>query len=238
MIQFQTHSHQVNPPARQDPVPVVFVVDHDASVREEIELLIQSAGWRTVAFECARKFLACHRPPAPSCVVLDVSLPDIDGLELQQRIAADGDGLPVVFLTAHEDVTTTVRAMKAGAVDFLTKPLRADELLPAIASAIERCRTGQLERAERRELQERYSTLTRREREVMALVAAGMLNKVAGAQLGISEITVKAHRGRTMQKMKAPSLAGLVRMAELLRISRPIGGVARDLCMGHACVSD
>lgn len=212
MIQVQSHSYQVTPSLRQHPAPVVFVVDNDASVREAIGLLIESTGWRTEGFECGQSFLECPRSPAPSCVVLDDSLPDIDGLDLQQRIAAEGDDMPVVFLTTHGDVMGTVRAMKAGAVDVLTKPFQPDALLSAITDAIERSRAGQCERAERRELEKRYAALTPREREVLRLVAAGMLNKIVGGRLGISEITVKAHRGRMMQKMKARSLAELVQM--------------------------
>ncbi len=204
-------------PADSRTTPIVFVVDDDVSVRESLELLIQSAGWRPETFESAAAFLARPRTDVPSCLVLDVSLPDLDGLELQQRLASDRLGLPIIFITGHGDVPMTVRAMKAGAVEFLTKPFSDDVLLSAIAGAIERSAAALGREAELREIRERYESLSPREREVMALVVSGMLNKQVGGELHISEITVKAHRGQVMRKMKADSLADLVTMAARLR---------------------
>jgi FixJ family two-component response regulator len=201
------------------PTPIVFVVDDDVSVRESLELLIQSAGWRPETFASAREFLAHPRDLAPSCLVLDVSLPDLNGLDLQQRIAPDRIDMPIIFITGYGDVPMTVRAMKAGAVEFLTKPFGDDVLLNAIRNAIERSQTALGHEAEMRTLRDCYESLSRREREVMALVVSGLLNKQVGGELGISEITVKAHRGKVMRKMKADSLADLVTMAARLRPS-------------------
>jgi FixJ family two-component response regulator len=201
------------------PTPIVFVVDDDVSVRESLELLIHTAGWQPETFGAAREFLARPRPLVPSCLVLDVSLPDLNGLELQTRIGADRSDLPIIFITGHGDVPMTVRAMKGGAVEFLTKPFGSDELLSAIRSAIERSRAALGSEAELRALRECYASLSRREREVMALVVSGLLNKQVGGELGISEITVKAHRGKVMRKMKAGSLADLVTMAARLRLA-------------------
>jgi FixJ family two-component response regulator len=199
--------------------PIVFVVDDDASVRESLALLIDSAGWQSETFASAEEFLISPRVHAPSCLVLDVTLPDLDGLELQKRIAVDRADMPIVFISGYGDVPTTVRAMKAGAVEFLTKPLRGDVMLAAIENAIE-CSHAALEHeSEMRVLRDRYLSLTRREREVMALVVSGLLNKQVGAELDISEITVKAHRGNVMRKMKARSLADLVKMSA--RLSEP-----------------
>ena len=192
--------------------PIVFVVDDDISVRESLELLIRSAGWRVKTFTSATDFLAHPRTNVPCCLVLDVSLPDLNGLELQQRLD-DRRELPIVFITGHGDIPTSVRAMKAGATEFLTKPFKDDVLLNAIRSAIKRS-TGALDReTELQALPESYAALSRREREVMALVVSGRLNKQVGGELGISEITVKAHRGKVMRKMKAGSVADLVKMA-------------------------
>jgi len=195
------------------PTPVVFVVDDDISVRESLELLIESAGWRVELFASARDFLAHPRANVPCCLVLDVSLPDLNGLELQQRIAADRVELPIVFITGHGDIPMSVRAMKAGATEFLTKPFKDDALLDAIRNAIWRSTAALSRELELKTLRESYAALSRREREVMALVVSGKLNKQVGGELGISEITVKAHRGKVMRKMKAGSVADLVKMA-------------------------
>jgi FixJ family two-component response regulator len=192
--------------------PTVFVVDDDVSVRTSLELLIDSAGWQPATFPSAQDFLHHPRPVSPSCLVLDVSLPDLNGLELQQRVAPDRVYMPVIFISGYGDVPMTVRAMKAGAVEFLTKPFKDDVLLDAIRGAIERSRTALREESETQELRSRFATLTSREHEVMSLVVSGLLNKQVGGELGISEITVKAHRGQVMRKMKADSLPDLVRM--------------------------
>jgi len=196
--------------------PIVFVVDDDVSVRESLELLVRDAGWQPETFPSASAFLA--RPPVdiPNCLVLDVSLPDLNGLELQERIAGDRVDMPIIFITGYGDVPMTVKAMKAGAVEFLTKPFNDDALLTAISGALERSRATLGQEAELREVRDRYESLSPREREVMALVVSGLLNKQIGGELHISEITVKAHRGQVMRKMKADSLADLVRMAARL----------------------
>ena len=193
----------------------VHVVDDDISVRESLELLIQNAGWRPILFESAQKFLAYPRATGPSCLVLDVSLPGLNGLELQKQLA-DRTDMPIIFITGYGDVPTSVRAMKAGAVEFLTKPIKNDELLEAIGGAIERSRAALRHEAEIQVLRGCHASLTPREREVMALVVSGLLNKQVGGELGISEITVKAHRGQVMRKMKADSLPDLVTMAARL----------------------
>ncbi len=192
---------------------IVFVVDDDISVRESLELLIQSEGWQPETFSSAQDFLVRSRTPVPSCLVLDISMPDLNGLELQKRVAAEHPDVPIIFITGHGDVPITVQAMKAGAVEFLTKPFKDDVLLSAVRQALERSRVALGQQAEIKELRDRYSSLSAREREVMALVVSGLLNKQVGGELGISEITVKAHRGKVMQKMKADSLPDLVKMA-------------------------
>jgi FixJ family two-component response regulator len=199
--------------------PIVFVVDDDVSVRESLEALIRCAGWQPEVFASPLEFLARPRAPVPSCLVLDVSLPGLNGLELQKRVAADRIDMPIIFITGFGDVPMTVRAMKAGAHEFLTKPFSDDVLLNAIRHAIECSSTALSREAEMRELRDCYSSLTARERQVMALVVSGLLNKQVGGELGISEITVKAHRGRVMQKMKAASLPDLVKIAARLRLS-------------------
>ncbi len=192
---------------------IVFIVDDDISVRESLELLIRSAGWQPEPFSSAQRFLSHPRPPVPSCLLLDISMPGLNGLELQKRVAVEHPDVPIIFITGHGDVPKTVQAMKAGAVEFLTKPFNDDVLLGAIRQALERSRVASGQQAEIKELRSRYSCLSPREREVMALVVAGRLNKQVGGELGISEITVKAHRGKVMQKMKADSLPHLVNMA-------------------------
>lgn len=196
--------------------PIVFVVDDDVSVRESLELLIRCAGWQPETFASAQEFLARPRVLAPSCLVLDVCLQGLNGLDLQKRIAADRIDMPIIFITGYGDVPMTVQAMKAGAVEFLTKPFSDDVLLSAIGHAIERSHTALGHEAEMQALQDCYASLSRREREVMALVVSGLLNKQVGGELGISEITVKAHRGQVMRKMKARSLADLVNRAARL----------------------
>ncbi len=198
---------------------IVFVVDDDISVRESLELLIQSEGWQPETFSSAQDFLVRSLTPVPSCLLLDISMPGLNGLELQKRVAAERPGVPIIFITGHGDVPKTVQAMKAGAVEFLTKPLNDDVLLGAVRQALERSRVALGQQAEIMELRDRYSFLSSREREVMALVVSGLLNKQVGGELGISEITVKAHRGKVMQKMKAHSLPDLVKMAGKLGLA-------------------
>jgi len=197
----------------------VFVVDDDISVRESLELLIRSEGWEPETFKSAQEFLVRPRALVPSCLVLDVSLPGLNGLDLQKRIAPDRIDSPIIFITGYGDVPMPVQAMKAGAVEFLTKPFGDNVLVSAIRNALERSHTALSHEAEMRVFRDCYASLTPREREVMALVVSGLLNKQVGGELGISEITVKAHRGQVMQKMKADSLADLVKMAARLGLA-------------------
>jgi FixJ family two-component response regulator len=200
-------------------MPIVFVVDDDVSVRESLELLIRFAGWQPETFASAREFLARPRVVVPSCLILDVGLPDLNGLDLQTRLAADRTDMPIIFITGYGDVPMTVRAMKAGAVEFLTKPFSDDVLLSAIRQAIDRSHAALGNESALRGLRGGFASLSRRERQVMALVVAGLPNKQIGSELGISEITVKAHRGKVMRKMNAESLADLVTMAARLRLA-------------------
>ncbi|MGH9969002.1 MAG: response regulator transcription factor [Pyrinomonadaceae bacterium] len=199
--------------------PIVFVVDDDVSVRESLELLIDFAGWQPETFSSAEEFLARPRAETPSCLVLDVSLPDLNGLELQKLIGSDRMEMPIIFVTGHGDVPMTVQAMKAGAVEFLTKPFDDEVLLSAIRNAIKRSAATLDDQAEISALRNRFESLTPREQEVMRLVVSGMLNKQIGLKLDISEITVKAHRGKMMQKMKADSVADLVKTAVRLGLA-------------------
>jgi FixJ family two-component response regulator len=201
-------------------VPIVFVVDDDVSVRESLELLIRCEGWEPQTFASALEFLSRPRALVPSCLVLDISLPGLNGLDLQKQVAVERPDIPIIFITGYGDVPKTVQAMKAGAVEFLTKPFAEEVLLSAIRQAIERSQAALGREAELRTLRDRYASLSGREREVMTLVVSGLLNKHVGGELGISEITVKAHRGRMMQKMKAGSLADLVNMAAQLGLAR------------------
>jgi FixJ family two-component response regulator len=196
--------------------PIVFIVDDDISIRESLELLIQTEGWKPKLCASAQEFLDCPRAAVPSCLVLDLSLPGVDGLELQKRVNAERSEVPIIFITGFGDIPKTVEAMKRGAVEFLTKPFNDDVLLTAIRKALERSRVALTQEAEMEVLRSRYASLTGRERQVMALVVSGLLNKQIGGELGISEITVKAHRGQVMQKMKANSLADLVKIASKL----------------------
>ena len=198
--------------------PIVFVVDDDASVREAVERLVRSAGLRVEAFASAEEFLTRPKADAPSCLVLDVQLPDLSGLDLQRRMADASNDIPIVFITGHGDIPTTVRAMKAGAVEFLTKPLVEGDLLESIRHAIARDRADRRHHADTADLRARFASLTPREEEVMAWVVTGLLNKQIARELGISEETVKVHRGHAMRKMQADSVAELVRMSERLGI--------------------
>jgi FixJ family two-component response regulator len=205
---------------------IVFVVDDDASVRESIELLLRNEGLDVETFVSSQEFLSRTRAAVPSCLILDFSLPGLNGLELQKLVAVERHEMPIIFITGHGDVPMTVQAMKAGAVEFLTKPFRDEVLLTAIRNAIERSRAILSRDTEIRALKARYACLTSREREVMALVVSGLPNKQVGGELGISEITVKAHRGSMMRKMKAESLAELVNIATRLRVMRPPGSAS------------
>jgi FixJ family two-component response regulator len=201
-------------------LPVVFIVDDDISVRESLELLVRTENWKPETFASAQEFLDHPRTPVPNCLILDLSLPGLNGLELQKRLALERTEVPIIFITGYGDIPKTVQAMKAGAVEFLTKPLNTDVLVSAIGKALERSSLALAQNGEMEELRTRYASLTSREQQVMALVVSGLLNKQVGGELGISEITVKAHRGQVMQKMKADSLAALVKMAAKLHIAQ------------------
>jgi FixJ family two-component response regulator len=222
IIQRNMNSARAHSPESGSPksnAPIVFIVDDDISVRESLESLIRFVGWQAETFASAEEFLSRPRTIAPSCLVLDVSLPELSGLDLQKLIAPDRIDMPIIFITGHGDIPMTVQAMKAGAVEFLTKPIDDDALLSAIRHAIERSSAALGDEGEMQELCDHYATLTPREREVMKLIVTGMLNKQVGLKLDISEITVKAHRGKMMQKMKADSLADLVKMAVRLGLT-------------------
>jgi FixJ family two-component response regulator len=200
--------------------PIVFVVDNDISIRESLALLIQSAGWQPLTFASATEFLACQKSPVPSCLVLDLNLPDLNGLEVQERVSTERSDLPIIFLSSHVDIPMAVKAIKRGALEFLMKPLDPDVLLNAIRYAIKRSETALSREIESHRLRADFGSLTPREREVMTRVASGLLNKQVRSELRISEITVKAHRGNIMRKMKADSFAHLVNMAARLRVVR------------------
>jgi FixJ family two-component response regulator len=203
--------------------PTVFIVDDDVSVRESLELLISAAGWRPQTFASAQAFLGRVPASSLSCLILDVNLPDLNGLDLQERVGADQVDMPIIFVTGYGDVPMTVRAMKAGAIEFLTKPIDKKALLDAVRDAIERSHAAAGQEEEIRTLRARHASLTPREQQVMAMVVSGLLNKQVGGELGINEITVKAHRGRMMRKMKAPTFADLVKMGERLSAASPNG---------------
>ena len=220
MITFTTRNTTHSSASRaSNDAPIVFVVDDDVSVREALELRIEAEGWRPETFASAEEFLARPRPLVPSCLVLDVALPDVNGLDLQKRVAVDRSDMPVIFISGHGDVPITVQAMKAGAIEFLTKPFRDDVLVSAIRHALERSQRALAREAKMKALRESYGSLTPREREVMVLVTSGLLNKQVGGELGISEITVKAHRGQVMRKMRADSLPALVNMVANLGLA-------------------
>jgi FixJ family two-component response regulator len=214
--------------------PIVFIVDDDVSVRESLELLINHEGWQPKTFASAQEFLDFPRAVVPSCILLDISLPGLSGLELQKRVAVERTDMPIIFITGHGDVPKTVQAMKAGAVEFLTKPFNDEVLLSAVRQALEKSRLALVQETEMQELRNRHSLLTTREREVMALVVSGLLNKQVGGELGISEITVKAHRGQVMQKMKANSVADLVKMAGRLYDSATVAPSSTAGCEAGA----
>jgi FixJ family two-component response regulator len=207
-------------------LPIVFIVDDDVSVRESLELLVRNENWKPETFASAQEFLNHPRTPVPSCLVLDLSLPGLNGLELQKQLAVEHIDMPIIFITGYGDVPKSVQAMKAGALEFLTKPVNTDALLSAIRNALQRSRLALAQDAETQELRDRYALLTPREQQVMALVVSGLLNKQVGGELGISEITVKAHRGQVMRKLKANSLAALIKIAGKLG---PFGAIASEI---------
>jgi len=202
-----------------DPTPIVFVIDDDVSVRESLELLIRYEGWQAETFASATEFLSRPRECVPSCLILDLSLPGFSGLDLQQRIAGERTDMPIIFITGHGDIPSSVQAMKAGAVEFLTKPFTDDTLLSAVRQALDRSRIALDQDAELQKLRDCYESLSVRERQVMSLVVSGLLNKQVAGELGIREITVKVHRGRVMEKIKADSFAELVEIAVRLRVT-------------------
>jgi len=216
MCSTSTLGHEVGSSPMATAKSIVFIVDDDAWVRESLETLIQDQGWQPETFASAQEFLDRPRVSTPSCLVLDISLPGLNGLELQKRVAAERTDMPIIFITGHGDIPMSVGAMKAGAVEFLTKPFNDEVLLAAIREALERSRLALAQEAEMQEIRERYASLTPRERDVMALVVSGLLNKQVAGDLGITESTVKAHRGQVMQKMKANSVADLVKMTARL----------------------
>jgi len=219
MSSTSTLGHEVGSSPMAIAKPTVFVVDDDAWVRESLETLIRDEGWQPETFASAQEFLNRPRTFAPSCLVLDISLPGLNGLELQKRVAVERTDMPIIFITGHGDIPMSVGAMKAGAVEFLTKPFNDEVLLTAIRQALERSRVALAREAEMQELRDHYASLTPRERDVMALVVSGLLNKQVASELGITESTVKAHRGQVMQKMKANSVADLVKISARLRQS-------------------
>ena len=220
MISARTPGFETSAPAGSTAAPIVFIVDDDVSVRESLELLVRNESWKPEAFASAQEFLNHPRILVPCCLVLDLSLPGLNGLELQRQLAAEHRDMPIIFISGYGDVPKSVQAMKAGALEFLTKPLDYDALVGAIRKALQRSRLTLAQNAEMEELRSRLASLTSREHQVMALVVSGLLNKQVGGELGISEITVKAHRRQVMQKMRADSLATLVKLASKLGVPR------------------